>query len=115
MVLLPRLTSINSAHPPKKVWTSLGDIAQPKGDGVLPRAVYAFRDHIAIAASDNGRVQSAPGRKFEVFKRRRGKGLGKAQTKKGRGPDQERTFTIKSRASAETFGGIRRSTFAIRL
>jgi hypothetical protein len=29
--------------------------------------------------------------------------------------EQERTFVIKSRASAETFGGIRRSTFAIRL
>ena len=41
--------------------------------------------------------------------------MGKASTESRGGLNKERTFVIRSRASAETFDGIRRSTFAIRL
>jgi hypothetical protein len=41
--------------------------------------------------------------------------MGKANRESRGGLNGERTFVIKSRASAETFDGIRRSTFAIRL
>ena len=44
-----------------------------------------------------------------------GRGEKRGETQSRGGLNKQRTFVIKSRASAETFDGIRRSTFAIRL
>lgn len=91
------------------VRSSLNNIAQPRDAGGLPRGANASQDRIVRAVIEG--ISARQGSE----KRGTGGGTGKAKTESRGGPNKKRTFVIKSRASAETFDGIRRSTFAIRL
>ena len=93
----------------------MGDNARPKDDGELPRGAYAFRDRIVRAATKQEFSSILLVVRFESND---DGGKGKAANKRKNAKDRldpGRTFTIRSRASADTFDGIRRSTFAIRL
>ena len=101
---------------PGWVKAPLSDTAQPRDAGGLPRGECVSRDRIVRAVIKRDRDQ-APVR-GQKGKKKRGRRNGAWKKTEGRargGLNKKRTFVIKSRASAETFDGIRRSTFAIRL
>jgi hypothetical protein len=87
----------------------LSGAAQPRDAGGLPRGPNVSRDRIVRAVIKRDQDQ----RPSE--KKRGRKWARQPQSVCRGGLNKERTFVIKSRASAETFDGIRRSTFAIRL
>jgi hypothetical protein len=75
--------------------------------GCLRTSVRARRFSGSYCKSCGGQIEwsALMSKQNRVDEGRAGKGKGQAR----------RTLAIKSRASAETFGGMRRSTFAIRL
>ena len=82
----------------------------PGDAGGLPRGPNVSRDRIVRAV-----IKRDPG-STPVREKKRGQEWARQTQRVCRGGlNKKRTFVIKSRASVETFDGIRRSTFAIRL
>ena len=93
---------------PPPVTVSLRDTGRPRDADGLPGEAYVVQDHIVRAAAKISAHQSTK-------LKNDGKPEGGRKHESRGGLNEIPTFVIKSRASAETFDGIRRSTFAIRL